>query len=89
MVETRIFKIYGRVQHVGFRYATNKKALELGICGFVKNMPDGSVYVEAQGSEEKLDAFMLWCKKGPAWAYVNQFITDIAMATVYENFSVR
>jgi len=41
--------VKGRVQGVGFRYSAMEAAEELGIKGFVRNMPDGSVYIEAEG----------------------------------------
>lgn len=62
--------VSGRVQNVGFRYATQQKAAELGVLGFVQNQPDGSVYIEAEAEEHILNAFVLWCYKGPNWATV-------------------
>lgn len=71
-------KVYGKVQGVGFRFYTQKKARELGIQGFVKNILDGSVYVEAEGTEEKMDKFILWINDGPPWARVDDVrIQDI------------
>lgn len=60
------YNIYvsGRVQGVGFRYSTLQKAKEIGINGFVRNMSDGSVYIEAEAEESVLDKFYLWCTKG-------------------------
>lgn len=63
-------KVKGRVQGVGFRYSTLLKAKELNILGIVKNMSDGSVYIEATGTTENLDKFTLWCYQGPKWAFV-------------------
>lgn len=63
-------KIFGRVQDVGFRWAARKKALKLGILGFVKNQPDGSLYIEAEGGQQELEEFVAWCKKGPMLAKV-------------------
>jgi acylphosphatase len=40
--------VKGRVQGVVFRYSTLREARRLGICGFVRNMPDGTVYIEAK-----------------------------------------
>ena len=56
MKQGAIIKVFGKVQGVGFRYYTQRKAVELGITGFVQNRPDGSVYIEAEGEEEDLDA---------------------------------
>ena len=62
--------IIGRVQGVGFRRYVVNEARYLGIKGFVKNLPDGSVYVEAEGSFEALNLFIEWCKKGPGFSFV-------------------
>ena len=64
--------VSGKVQNVGFRYYTKKKAEELNICGFVKNELDGSVYIEAMGEETELDLFVHWCNSGPHWARVEK-----------------
>jgi len=57
MVQYEI-KITGRVQGVGFRYFVQKRANEFDIKGWVKNMPDGSVMVMAQGEEKDLETFL-------------------------------
>lgn len=57
-------KISGGVQGVGFRYSVRAKAQELKLAGFVRNEPDGSVYVEAEGSKEKLGEFWKWLERG-------------------------
>lgn len=46
---------YGRVQGVGFRYYSVYKARQLGLAGWVQNLYDGSVEMEVQGPEEKID----------------------------------
>ena len=48
----------GRVQSVGYRYFVTDCARETGVSGFVKNMPDGSVSIVAEGSNEGLDTFV-------------------------------
>ena len=63
--------ISGRVQNVGFRFHTQDEAIKLGIKGFVANMPDGSVYIEAEGTEDQINPFIIWCHKGPNWAKVS------------------
>ena len=84
-----ILNIYGRVQGVGFRYYTHKKAIELGITGYVMNRPDGSVYVEAEGEEEDLDRFILWCEEGPPWARVSKVEKQFTPVTGYAEFRIR
>ena len=81
-------RVHGRVQGVGFRYHTRAKALEYGIAGFVKNLPDGSVYIEAEGEEAPLEMFILWVSKGPSWAHVNKTDTTTAPLSGFENFEI-
>jgi acylphosphatase len=63
-------KIYGIVQGVGFRYHAIRQANSIGVTGFVRNEPDGSVYIEAEGNETALAEFVKWCKTGPSYAHV-------------------
>jgi acylphosphatase len=84
-----IIKVYGKVQGVGFRYYTHKKANELGLTGFVQNRPDGSVYIEAEGQEEKLDEFILWCHEGPGWARVTKVQVQHTPTWGYSQFEIR
>jgi len=65
-----ILKVYGKVQGVGFRFYTQKKAQELSLKGFVQNKTDGSVYIEAEGEADQLELFIFWCDEGPSWARV-------------------
>ena len=69
-------KIYGVVQGVGFRFSAQDKARQLGIVGLVRNEPDGSVYIEAQGKGDVLNEFIEWCKHGPRWADVQDISYD-------------
>ncbi len=62
----------GRVQGVGFRYATYHKATELGLAGWVRNRPDGRVEAEFQGPPEAVRAMRDWCDRGPTFARVTQ-----------------
>lgn len=84
-----ILKVYGKVQGVGFRYYTNKKANELGLNGFVKNKPDGSVYIEAEGDEANLLGFINWCQDGPPWARVSKVEQQFIPLTGYKDFQVK
>ncbi len=61
----------GRVQGVFFRQSTADQARLLGLTGWVANQDDGSVKVEAQGPEEQLESLIIWCKKGPPSARVD------------------
>jgi acylphosphatase len=63
--------VSGRVQGVGFRYHTMQIALANNICGFIKNLPSGAVYIEASGPEDEMELFIEWCRNGPKWAFVD------------------
>ncbi len=65
-------KVFGRVQGVFFRDSARMKAEELGLAGFARNEPDGSVYIEAEGEEDALKEFLAWCGKGPEFAKVTK-----------------
>ncbi len=65
-------KIYGKVQGVYFRSFARDKAHQLGLSGWVKNMPDGTVETVAESEEENLDEYKKWCKKGPSSARVDE-----------------
>ena len=72
MKESRLkIHVYGHVQGVFFRYTTRKIARKLGVTGYVRNMPDGSVYIEAEGPEDKLSELLEFSKKGPKSAKVD------------------
>lgn len=64
--------VSGRVQGVWFRASTQLKAREFGLSGFVKNVADGNVYIEVEGTGDNLTRFVEWCKKGPELARVDQ-----------------
>ncbi|MGQ9731964.1 MAG: acylphosphatase [Candidatus Zipacnadales bacterium] len=62
--------VKGRVQNVGYRYYVRARAEALGLDGWVKNLPDGRVEVEAFGSPEALDRLVEALHEGPAGAWV-------------------
>jgi acylphosphatase len=68
--QSAVILISGHVQGVGYRYAASRMAESLGLTGFVKNKPNGSVYIEVQGSSDLINTFVGWCKTGPAHAFV-------------------
>ncbi len=65
-------RISGQVQGVFFRQTATQEAKKLGIKGFVRNEPDGTVYIEAEGSKKILDEFIKWCHEGPEAADVSR-----------------
>ena len=69
-VTTFRFRVTGRVQGVGYRYFALVEAQALGVAGFAKNLPDGSVEVVAEGRPEAVSAFEARLREGPAFARV-------------------
>ncbi len=65
-----LIRVTGKVQGVFFRKYTQQKARELGLNGFVRNVEDGSVYIEAEGEPAKLVELLEWCKEGSPQAEV-------------------
>ena len=61
----------GRVQGVGFRYTARREALRLELGGFAKNLPDGSVEIEIEGTTESLERMLHWLQAGPPGAIVS------------------
>lgn len=57
--------ISGKVQGVFFRAYTKEKAAELGIAGWVKNLPDGRVEAVFEGKPDQVDQLVAWCRQGP------------------------
>jgi len=62
--------VTGRVQGVGYRYAVVRVARQLGLVGWVRNAPDGSVETWAQGDASSLSQFVAFLKQGPRGALV-------------------
>lgn len=89
MEEKLLYKIHinGYVQGVGFRWRTLREAASMDIKGLVKNMPDGSVYIEAEGTRKQLRDFVEWCKKGPG--HVESVTADPYPPVNYKDFRVE
>ncbi|KAA1247538.1 acylphosphatase [Aquimarina sp. RZ0] len=80
--------VTGKVQGVWYRKNTRKKALELGIQGFVKNQIDGSVYIEGEGEENLLNMFLTWCNEGPEFAEVSDVSCKEDTLVFYKGFEI-
>jgi acylphosphatase len=62
--------ITGRVQAVGFRYSCERRAVDAGLGGWVRNRPDGRVEAVFEGPGASVDALVGWCRAGPPLAHV-------------------
>lgn len=75
--------ISGKVQGVFFRNYIKDKAHELGLVGFVQNMPEGSVEVLIQGEEEDIETLLEHIKKGPVFSNIRNI--DITWADALQD----
>lgn len=90
MSSAKEFQVHGKVHGVGFRISTQEKAQELGLIGWVKNLPDKTVSVFAQGESEALDALSEWLDHGPQYARVDMVQGNDAPADEQlSEFSIR
>ena len=74
-------KITGQVQGVFFRQSTKEKADELNIVGWVRNEPDESVLIAAEGEEENLQKLIEWTRVGTKFAKVERVEVEWGGAT--------
>ena len=82
--------VSGRVQGVYFRVFTRKKALQLGVKGYTRNLADGQVEIVAEAEEDILEKFLQWCHKGPITARVDQVIfVPLESDEDFSSFGIR
>jgi acylphosphatase len=81
--------VNGLVQGVGFRYFALHRARQLGLAGYVRNLPDGSVEAEAEGEEKRLSDFIEYLRSGPPGARVDNLASEWKDYTgLYSNFNI-
>ena len=80
--------VTGHVQGVFYRASTKAVADQLGVKGVIRNEPDGSVFIEAEGDKVSLDMFLDWCKEGPEHAKVISVQSHEGELKNYRNFDV-
>lgn len=83
------FRVTGRVQGVSYRAWTCRKASELGVVGWVRNLTDGSVEGRATGPAPALNALVQALHRGPAHARVDTVTVDPAPDEPFPDFSPR
>jgi acylphosphatase len=64
-------RVHGRVQGVFFRAETRERARSLGLGGWVRNCPDGTVEAVFEGERERVESMVGWCGRGPSGARVD------------------
>ena len=81
--------VSGRVQGVSYRASTAAKARQLGLVGWVKNLPDGTVALEAEGPPDQVAALVAWCHHGPSGARVDRVAVEELPEAGGDDFDVR
>ena len=90
MLVARLFVVRGRVQNVGYRFFVDTAARREGLTGWVRNRPDGSVEVQAEGDREAVDRFEQQVRVGPPAARVEDVQVHEQVATTRtDGFRVR
>lgn len=82
-------QVTGEVQGVGFRWSTAQQAGRLGVAGWVRNAPDGSVLLHAEGDPGAVDELLTWCGRGPTHARVAGVDVEEAEPEGSASFDVR
>jgi acylphosphatase len=82
-------RVTGRVQGVSFRAYTREQARGLGVSGWVRNEPDGSVAGHFEGPAHAVDALVAWCRHGPGYAAVDDVEVSDVEPTGDSGFTIR
>ena len=85
----RRFLISGRVQGVGFRWFAKDAAAREGVCGFVRNLPDGRVEAFVEGDAESVTRVEMALRRGPGGARIDTVnVIDEEYAGAYKSFRI-
>jgi acylphosphatase len=82
-------RIRGWVQGVGFRFEARARAESLGVSGWIRNAPDGTVEAVFEGEEERVRSMVDWCRRGPSSARVDDVEAEPEEPTGETGFGVR
>jgi acylphosphatase len=83
----RAIRAHGLVQGVYFRASARAEARRLGLTGFARNEPDGSVRIEVEGDPAAVDRFLAWCRHGPPGARVDRLDVEEGEPRGYAAFT--
>ncbi len=85
MIKRAHLLVKGLVQGVFYRSSARQVGRQLGLNGWVKNLPDGRVEIIIEGEEEKIEEFIKWCWKGPPSALVDN--VDVSYSEALGEFN--
>ena len=81
--------VRGAVQGVFFRAEARQRARSLGLAGWVRNAPDGTVQAVFEGDDERVESMVEWCRRGPAGARVEDVEASWTVPEGENGFSIR
>ncbi|HOK23426.1 MAG TPA: acylphosphatase [Candidatus Hydrothermia bacterium] len=82
-------RVYGYVQGVGFRHFALRLAKSMGISGWVRNLNDGSVELEAEGPKESIENFVNRVSEGPPYAIIKKITKEERPPEGSKDFEIR
>lgn len=85
----RDVRVVGRVQGVGFRWHTRSRCLELGLSGWVRNAPDGTVLIRVEGEADAVASMLDWLGAGPTAARVERVEVRVGNPEGLVGFEIR
>ncbi|MEA5504892.1 acylphosphatase [Halotia wernerae UHCC 0503] len=88
IIRAHVF-ISGRVQGVGYRYATVDTASQLGLTGWVRNLLDNRVEAVFEGAREVVEEMIRWCHSGPPAAVVKDVVIEYEKPEGLRGFEVK
>lgn len=88
MIRKRVI-VHGAVQGVFFRESCRREAVRVGVAGWVRNRPDGTVEAAFEGRAEAVDALCAWCRAGPPYAMVSRVDEVTERPVGQHDFTVR
>ena len=81
--------VHGAVQGVGFRFRCGQEAERLGVLGWIRNEPDGTVTGHFEGPAATVEALVEWCRRGPSHADVERVESEAVVPSGARAFSVE
>jgi acylphosphatase len=81
--------VSGSVHGVFFRTETRDRARSLGIAGWIRNAPDGTVAAAFEGEDERVESMVEWCRRGPSGARVERVEVEWVEPEGEVSFSIR
>lgn len=88
MIARRV-TVAGRVQGVGFRFFAERAARELGVTGWVRNLPDGKVESLAEGEEDAVARYLERLREGPRLGRVTEVLIEDVIIGGFDSFEIR